>query len=40
MHSESQTSGTCITMISYKPLNLLGTQDTMAVTCPVPLWGL
>ena len=41
MHSESQNAA--VTIISYKPLsdlNLLGTQDGMAVACPLPLWGL
>ena len=44
MHSDSQSETVAVTIIiSYKPLSdliFLGTQDTMAVTCPLPLWGL
>ena len=41
MHSAVQTAD--VTIISYKPLsdlNLLGTHNTMAVTCPILLWSL
>ena len=40
MHSESQTAA--VTIISYKPLSLLYTQDSvpyMAVICPLPTLG-
>ena len=42
MHSDSQIVAITI-IISYKPLSdliFLGTLVTMAVTCPLPLWGL
>ena len=41
IHSVVQTAD--VTIISYKPLsdlNLLGTHNTMAVTCPLLLWSL